>query len=128
MKILRHRFFYILDNCSTVQSNFYGFVVTNDELCINCSNLTDYELEKQLYYGSYICIKRCENTVRLYQDFHGSYGLYIFKKENYWAISNSFLFLLNFLIGKTKLSCNENYLKAWAVTPLSTWSYAETAV
>ena len=42
----------------------------------------------------YIYIYVDNKYINFYQDFFGSYGLFLYKENNYWALSNSFFYLL----------------------------------
>lgn len=47
-------------------------------------------------------IKKIGNEIKINQDFYGSFGLYIYENKDmkYFAISNSFLLLEEYLLGK----------------------------
>ena len=52
--------------------------------------------------GAYIMIKKNEEEIRISQDYFGSFGLYLYENKNkdYFALSNSFLLLEEYLVGK----------------------------
>ena len=49
-------------------------------------------------------IRKNKNKIVINQDFHGSFGLYAYenKEKNYFALSNSFLLLGEYLVGIIK--------------------------
>jgi len=61
--------------------------------------------------GTYIMIRKNFYEIIINQDYHGSFGLYLYenKLKNYFALSNSFLLLEEYLIGKQFLSFNKNF-------------------
>lgn len=120
--------FFIIDsnNYSNVSSRLYGFVLHDYTLYLNTKN-TNLVFPNDAY-GSYINIIKENDTIRLYQDYFGSYGLYMYKSEEYFAISNSFLFLFNYLKNKKQLDVDYQYLKAFLAMPQSSISYSDSPI
>ena len=103
--------FFVIDtyNLDKIESHMYGFCVSEKGI------LTDNYYKNQGYYekpesqGVYVMIRKIGNELRLNQDYYGLFGLYIYenKEAKYFALSNSFLLLLEHIADKQKFE----YLK-----------------
>jgi len=108
----------------------YGYSISKDGI------LTDNYYKQLGYYyvpepqGVYVIIRKIKNQIELYQDFHGNYGIYIYenKKENYFALSNSFLLLEKYILEKQKISLNSDFADNFVVSNLCTPSVHETMI
>ena len=117
--------FFIIDsnNLENVTSHMYGYSISKKGF------LTDNYYKNVGYYekpdsiGSYVMVRINGNEIIINQDYHGSFGLYLYKEKNtdYFAISNSFLFLEEYLVGKKYISFNkdfaDNFILSWLCTP-----------
>ena len=111
--------FFIIDSKSLefVNPKLYGFSILNSAIVKNEDIDNDVNL---LGLGSYIHIKDDDDKIFIYQDFNGSWGLYLYQTEDYFAISNSFLKLVEYLKGNYDISFNEDYAKSLISTNGST--------
>ena len=105
--------FFIIDsnNLENVKSHMYGYSISMDGILTdNYYKLLD-EYREPTPLGVYIMIRKNKNEIIINQDFYGSFGIYIFesKDHNYFAISNSFLFLEEYLLGKQNMSFNKDF-------------------
>ena len=124
--------FFVLDsfNLNQIKSHMYGFTVTTKGI------LTDNYYKKLGYYeepepqGVFIMIRKMNDEIRINQDFYGSFGLYIYenKKTGYFALSNSFLLLQEYLIGKEIFTLNKDFADNLVFTQLCSSSIHETLV
>ena len=75
-------------------------------------------------------IRKYKNKIIINQDFHGSFGLYAYesKERNYFAISNSFLLLEEYLIGKQNISFNKEFADNLIISKLYSFSINETMI
>ena len=82
-------------------------------------------MERGLMY-----IYKDEKNINIYQDFNGSYGLFLFEdtKKNYFAISNSFLKLVEYLKDKKSLSMNLDNAYSYLTSEFCSTSYKQTLV
>jgi hypothetical protein len=80
--------------------------------------------------GVYIMIRKIGAEIILNQDFEGSFGIYIYenKETNYFALSNSFLLLEEYLVGKQNLTLNKDFADSLLITQLCIPSIYETMV
>ena len=111
-KLIEENFF-ILDsnNLDKIESHMYGFCVSTKGILTNNYYKNKGFKEEPEIEGVYVLIRKKDNEISLNQDFYGSFGIYIYenKDKNYFAISNSFLYLFEYLVGKQELSLNKDY-------------------
>ena len=65
--------FFIIDsnNLCSVEEKLYGFILNNGEV------IYDSNIDKLTGEGTYVLVKNLEDKISIFQDFNGSYGLYI---------------------------------------------------
>ncbi|MCR5344073.1 MAG: hypothetical protein K6E70_12015 [Butyrivibrio sp.] len=117
--------FFVIDSNSLekVESHLYGFSMVNENI-VNDSN---YQGEK-LCWGAYVNVIRTDSQIIIKQDNVGSQGIYLFKSEDYFAISNSFMMLMDYLKCKHTLTINEKYADAFLASGLCVYSFDETLI
>lgn len=118
--------FFIIDcnNLDSVKSKLYGFSICNGEIIFN----HDIVENKLNGLGTYICIEKNNNSISISQDNNGNWGLYIFKDENYFAISNSFLKLVEFIRDDFQITINDDYAKSLILTNSCSMIFKETLI
>ena len=126
-KLFEEEFFVIdSDNLDSVEDKFYGYTIINNELADKDSFIEGSELKGN---GAYVHIKNEQNEITIQQDFNGSYGLYLYEEDGYFAISNSFLKLVEHLVSAQKcLSFNEKYSESFLFSDLCSYAYGDTLV
>ena len=102
------------DNLNNVKKKLYGFGFNNSELILDDSN----DFSNLNGIGSYVLVDVDEEFINISQDFNGCYGIYIYDNEDYFAISNSFLYLVEFLKDKQIISFNRDYADAFLFSDL----------
>lgn len=119
--------FFVIDsnNINLINNQLYGFILIENEV-IQDVNLVNSE--KITGEGTYIYFDVSEDSISIYQDFNGSYGLYLYKNEDYFAISNSFLKLVEHLKDSFNLTLNWNYAHALISSGLCSYIYEETLI
>ena len=118
--------FFIIDskNIDSVKDDkLYGFILSNGKVIEN--NFNDLELNGE---GAYVLIKNNIDAISIHQDFNGSFGLYVYNTDNYFAISNSFLKLVEFLKKNHKLTLNNDYSKLLMSCGLCSIIFKETLI
>ena len=124
--------FFIIDsyNLQNVIPHMYGFSISEKGILTDnyYKQLGEYIEPEPL--GAYIMVRKKGNKIILNQDFHGSYGMYIFenREENYFALSNSFLLLEEYLLRKQNISLNKDFADNLIITNLCTYSIGETLI
>ena len=130
-KLIKDNFF-VLDsnNLEEIKSHMYGFSTSKEGI------ITDNYYKKLGFYeepepqGAYVMIRKNGNQIRINQDFCGCFGLYYFEniKENYFALSNSFFLLVQFLVGRQNISINKDFTDHFILLGLSSISVQETMI
>lgn len=119
--------FFIIEslNLNSVESKLYGFAICDGKI------IQDNEVSDKTEFdgtGVYIYVKKTDNAIEILQDFNGSYGLYLFKKDDYFAISNSFIKLVEHIRENFVLTLNEDYAKAFLSVDVASCVFEETLV
>ena len=124
--------FFVIDsnNLKTINNHIYGYTLTKKGI------LTNNYYKKNGYYedpepqGVYIMIRKNANKIKIEQDFYGSFGLYFYENKNseYFALSNSFLLLEEYLIGKYNITFNKDFANNLIIAGLCTPSIHETLI
>ncbi len=100
--------FFIIDsnNFRGINDKLYGFSILNNTI------VKEEDIDSNTLlsgFGAYVHIKDYNEKISIYQDSNGSWGLYLYKYDDYFAISNSFLYLVEYLKSNHYLSLNEDY-------------------
>lgn len=94
---------FIIDSSNYIDTKLYGYMITDDGKIIENYN------GKNTRNGCFCLIINKNNNIDIYQDYYGCFGIYLYEKENYFALSNNLLYLINYLHGK--LTLNEDYYR-----------------
>lgn len=94
------------NNLESINTKLYGYGINEDGIILdlnsNHENLTPL--------GAYVFVDAQEDYINISQDYIGSFGLYYYSEENYFAISNSFLKLMEYLRDNhRKITFNKTY-------------------
>ena len=125
--------FFVIDsnNLDLIDSRLYGYVLTDNGILFNENISNSERLQEGLELnkdGAYVWVKRKDDTINIYQDFIGSYGLYLFREDDYFAISNSFLRLVEYLKENHHMTLNYDNANTLLSIGLCSLSYSETLV
>ena len=123
------REFFLIDanNLSNVQSQFYGYSIQADGIYEN-DNLTPEAVDGLDGRGCYVCIDVRGEQITIKQDLNGSWGIYLFRHGDYFALSNSFFRLLDHVKFRYPLTVNRVYCNHLMGINLTSHAYSETAV
>ena len=118
--------FFVIDsnNLDDVNTKLYGYCISE------YSNHADY-LDNKINLnglGAYIYIFVDKNRITINQDYVGSYGLYLFRDKDYFALSNSFIYLVDYVKTKYKITLNKDYANYLLVCDLCSEIYEDTIV
>lgn len=121
-------FVYDIYNIDQVKSKLYGYIINENGIFTNeTMKIGDIPPDTSMD-GSYIFIISNDNEVIINQDYWGSWGLYYYVNGDYWAISNSFKLLAEFLSDKQPLTLNKIYLDSFLNVDLSSYSVYDTPI
>ena len=130
-KLIKQNFFIIdSNNLEKIKSIMYGFSVSIKGILTNNYYKKIGYSEDPEPQGVYIMIRKMGEEIRISQDFCGSFGLYIYenKTTGHFALSNSFLLLEEYLIGKENFTLNKDFADNLMISNLCTPSIYETMV
>ena len=116
-----------LDNLSRVRSRLYGYSIQRSGIYEN-DNLTPEAIAGLDGRGCYVYVEVKDGKITIKQDLNGSWGIYLFRHGDYFALSNSFFRLLDHVKFKYPLTINRDYCHYWLVDNYSGHAYCETAV
>lgn len=119
--------FFVLDsnNYKDFKTKLYGYYFDEQGNLITQSNFEKFD---ENAHGAYIFVENNNGKITIKQDFNGSYGLYLFQKDNYFAVSNSFLYLVEYLKSKFELTYNYDYANTFIVCELCSEVYEKTFI
>lgn len=119
--------FFVIDskNAAQTKTQLYGFAINGDEFLEHDDRMGDEELSGD---GAYVFVRRSENRIVISQDSMGSFGLYVFRHGEYFALSNSFMLLVDYVKNQYELTLNKAFADALIVSSLCTVSYEETLI
>lgn len=124
--------FFVIDgnNLSSVVTKLYGYAIKNDDTNVSGTGLKDSgEFRPEDYTnGCYVLVQRHGNTITISQDFTGCFGVYLYQKGDYFAISNSLSLLTDYLSNKVSLTLDYDYVISYFVSSVAATAYAETMV
>lgn len=91
-------YFFVIDsdNLDCINTKLYGYGLNGDNLVLESKK--NYEGLSGM--GAYIFVDAQDEFISLHQDYLGSFGLYVYANEGYFAVSNSFLKLVEHLRDK----------------------------
>ncbi len=119
--------FFVLDSdhLEQAETRLYGFTMFRDQLVQDAASLQG---EMPQGEGAYVYIRCKDGRISIRQDFMGSYGLYLYRDGDYFALSNSFLRLVDYLKTSRKLTLNEDYANYFVSAELCSVAFRETMV
>ncbi len=104
------------DNLQEIETRFYGYSVQESGIYEN-DNLTEEAAAGLNGCGAYLYVEVKDGKIKIRQDFNGSYAIYLYRNGDYFALSNSFLRLLEYVKNRFPISLNRDYanchLAAW---------------
>ena len=112
------------DNLGQVTSRIYGYAWEGDQIYLNSA------LNSQLSEGAdgtFISIASSNGLIKIDQSFF-SPGLHYFRHNDWFAISNSFFYLLEYLLGKFPLTFNDDYATWYQANTGAYFQYEETMI
>ena len=96
------------DNLSNIQTRFYGYSIQADGIYEE-DNLTPEATKNLDGRGCYVYVEVRGGQITIKQDLNGSWGIYLFRHGDYFALSNSFFRLLDHVKFRCPLTVNRDY-------------------
>lgn len=121
--------YFIIDSekLEEVRTKLYGFFVC-DKGIIENTNLSEKNKDEMYGCGVYVYVENDGSNILIKQDINACYGIFVFKKDGYFAISNSWQYLVDYIKHKYTLSLNRDYANHMFVMQLASYTMAETMV
>lgn len=111
------------DGIESLQSALYGYVI-RDSVIEDADALEAAPVGEN---GAYVYIEAKDDRIGVYQDFAGSFGLFLFRQDGYFAISNNFQLLAEYLSSRGyRLTENDDYNCHFFLVSLCSMSCEET--
>ena len=106
-----------------IRPRLYGFYVTEEGLFTRLP-----EADISTATGAWVLVRQTSESIEITQDAAGCFGLFLFRSGSYWALSNSFNQLLDYLNASHRLSFNREYADAYLSQQLCIAAYGETII
>ena len=115
-EIMEDYFFVIdSDNLGYVNTRLYGYGLDNDGLILESKKNYD----RLSGIGAYVFVNVENDFVSLHQDYLGSFGIYVYANDDYFAVSNSFLKLVEHLRDKhERITFDKDYANYYLLQTL----------
>lgn len=115
------------DNLPEVKTRFYGYSIQATGI-YEQDNLTEGAVAGLDGRGCYVYVEARDGKITIKQDLNGSWGIYLFRQGDYFALSNSFFRLLDHIKLRYPLTVNRDYCHHLLLNGLCSHAYSETAV
>ena len=115
------------DKLSQVRPKLYGYSIQRSGIYEN-DNLTSEAIAGLDGRGCYVYVGVKDGKITIKQDINGCWGIYLFRHGDYFALSNSFLRLLDHVKFKYPLTVNRDYCHYLMSNIVSVQAYSQTAV
>ncbi len=101
-----HFFIIAPETLSQISTKLYGYCLINGQVILDAEQLAGRQPTPD---GAYVYVQQTATEIIVRQDFIGCYGLYLYQDGDYWALSNSFLYLLEYVKKQHPISFNREY-------------------
>lgn len=115
------------DNVDEISDSLYGYIVCEKGIFTrsNVERCKDIMIQKN---GCYAWIRTDADEIRILRDAYGNYGMYLYEEKDYFAISNSFWKLAEYLSKKRRLTLNERYRDYFSIEKCSSQIVEQTLI
>lgn len=115
------------EDLGKVRSSFYGYAVVEQGLV--GTSAINQQIRNQLDgNGCYIDVFADAGEIRIQQDYVGCFGLYLYRRNARWVLSNSFWTLAEYLKKRLPITFNRDYAYHLIALPLCSHSIVETPI
>lgn len=121
--------FFCIDsnNLTDVKPCLYGYSIQSTGVYTN-ENLTEESIDGLDGRGTYIYVYKEGDRIFIRQDANGCYGLFIYQDGEYFALSNSFYRLVEYVSLNRSLTFNVDYANAMLMETMVSHSSSETLI
>lgn len=116
--------FFIIDseNLNSINSRLFGFSIYDGNIVYDKDLNDNIQLNGD---GTYVRILNAQNKIQISQDFNGNYGIYLYKHQDIFVVSNSFLKLVDYVKDKYPISLNEDVAYSLMAFDLCSLAYKQ---
>ena len=124
------RLFFIIDSekLDKAPTGLYGFLLDDSLGLVERHDAPENMPAGLCGNGCYVYIRRDGGSITVEQDCNGSFGLFIYRRGGYFALSNSFLHLYEYLQGREKMTFDREYAEYLLFADLCSIAYTLTPV
>lgn len=120
----KNQYFFVIDpkNMDAVKDRFYGYAIVDEGIVTDCA-----DSRKLTGEGTYVAVFVSSDRIEIRQDYLGSFGLYLYREHDFWAVSNSFWLLAEHLCNEGHpLTKNDAFVDHMLVPYMNCAAYSET--
>ena len=119
--------FFVIDSndLENVETELFGYLIDRENFYTS-ENVPD--IVNLTGLGAYIYIDRTFDEITVNQDANGSFGIYVYKYDDVFCISNSLVKLIDYVKDKYPISLNEDAAGALLSCKFSSFIYQQTVV
>ena len=124
----RDNCFFIIDSehLDAVSTRMYGYSLDENGITTEQTFCDGRVPDPGSSNGAWLVIRRDRDEITITQDSCGSYGLYTFEKDGFFALSNSFVYLADHLKSRYALTLDTEYADYFLATDLCSLAYGRT--
>ncbi|MBR2775419.1 MAG: hypothetical protein IKD73_10590 [Selenomonadaceae bacterium] len=115
------------DNLLQVRPKLYGYSIQQSGIYED-DNLTAEAIDGLDGRGCYVYVGVKDGEITIKQDLNGSWGIYLFRHGDYFALSNSFFRLVDHVKFKYPLTVNRDYCHHLLTESLASKAHLESAI
>ena len=125
----RKEHFFVIDSdhLDQVRTRMYGYYLDETGITTQESFREKGSFEPD-GCGAWVTVRRLADEIVVEQDACGSYGLYLFESGGYFALSNSFLYLVDYLKYRYPLTIDTDYADFYLLVDLCSVAYGRTMI
>lgn len=121
--------YFIIDSekLGEIKTKLYGFFICDKGIIENV-NLSELNKEEMFGCGAYVYVENDGNNILIRQDINACYSLFLFEKDGYFAISNSWQYLVDYIKYRHRISLNRDYANHMFVMELESHALSATMI
>lgn len=96
-------------NARDAVPRLYGYALLGSRL-IDENSYTPADADLLDGTGMYVCVQKTDTELIIRQDFNGSYGLFVYRDGDTWAIGNSYQYVVDHVRGRHPLTMDRDCL------------------
>lgn len=119
-------FFICSDNYRAFDNIFYGYAITNNRFIAGKQSLLDQV--DIMDSGAFVQICNDDKQIKIIQNYFCGYGLFLYRKDKFWAVANSLLYLFEKIDKEYNYTINNDFRDLFIAHHSITPSVTETII